>query len=93
MDLNGRLESLKYLHENGCPWNDISCIAASEKGHLDCLRYLHENGCPWNGRCCYQAKRNGKFICLTYLLENGCPNDECSHKSCLNDILKSLHLN
>jgi len=23
--LNGHLECLKYLHENGCPWNKESC--------------------------------------------------------------------
>jgi len=39
---------LKYLHENGCPWNEKCCSNASSNGHLECLKYLHENGCPWN---------------------------------------------
>jgi len=44
----GHLEVLKYLHENGCPWNENCCEFASERGHLECLKYLHESECPWN---------------------------------------------
>ena len=43
---NGHLECLKYLHENGCPWDKWSCEFASKNGHLEILKYLHENGCP-----------------------------------------------
>jgi hypothetical protein len=45
---NGRLECLKYAHENGCPWDKLTCIYATKSGHLDCLKYAHENGCPGN---------------------------------------------
>ena len=38
---------MKFLHENGCPWDKSVCEAAAEGGHLECLKYLHENGCPW----------------------------------------------
>ena len=41
----GQLECLKYLHENGCAWDESTCEAAAEGGHLECLKYLHENGC------------------------------------------------
>jgi len=41
---------LKYLHENGCPWDKRTCSYAAENCHLDCLRYAHENGCPLNIR-------------------------------------------
>ena len=44
----GHLERLKYLHENGCPWDESTCEAAAEGGHLECFKYLHENGRPWN---------------------------------------------
>ena len=43
---NGRLEWLKHAHENGCWWNENTCINAAESGHLACLKYAHENGCP-----------------------------------------------
>jgi len=36
---NGHLECLKYLHENGCPWNESSCQQASMYGKLRCLIY------------------------------------------------------
>ena len=39
------LECLKYLHENGCPWNEGTCSFVALRGHLECLKYAHENGC------------------------------------------------
>ena len=45
---NGHLECLRYLHENGCPWDGWTCIFAAKYGHLYCLQYAHENGCPWD---------------------------------------------
>jgi len=44
----GHLEVLKYLHENGCPWDEEGCVYASRNGHIEVLKYLHENGCPWD---------------------------------------------
>ena len=44
----GHLECLKYAHENGCPWDEVTCSEAAENGHLECLKYAHENGCPWD---------------------------------------------
>ena len=44
----GHLECLKYLHENGCPWDEETCGRAAAFGHLECLKYLYENGCPWD---------------------------------------------
>ena len=34
MALNGNLELLKYLHENGCPWDSWTCYEAAKNGHL-----------------------------------------------------------
>jgi len=42
------LDILKYLHENGCPWNEFTRYCAMVNGHLDILQYLHENECPWD---------------------------------------------
>ena len=44
----GHLEVLKYLHENGCPWDEKTCEAAAVGGdyHLDVLEYARANGCP-----------------------------------------------
>ncbi len=48
----GRLDCLRYAHENGCPWDETTCRYAAQYGHLDILRYAHENGCPWNESTC-----------------------------------------
>ena len=47
MALNGNVELLKFLHENGCPWDDRTCTSAAAGGLLECLKYAHENECPW----------------------------------------------
>ena len=41
----GRLEVLKYAHENGCPW--YMRTRALWRGRWRCW-YAHANGCPWN---------------------------------------------
>jgi hypothetical protein len=70
---NGRLECLKYAHENGCWWDMWTCRIAAKRGQLDCLKYLHENGCEWNEGTCNAAVWNGHLECLKYAHENGCP--------------------
>ena len=42
----GHLDCLKYLYENGCPWDEMTTYGAVIGGHLDCLKYAYENGCP-----------------------------------------------
>jgi len=88
---SGRLECLRYAHENGYQWNEWTCKVAAIRGHLDCLKYAHENGCPWNNRTCEYAAQYGNLDCLKYAHENGCPWDEwtctgaayCSKLECL----------
>ena len=40
------MPALKYLHENGCPWNWYTCSSAAYKEHWDCLQYAVDNKCP-----------------------------------------------
>ena len=40
------MPALKYLHENGCPWNVNTCYFAAEYKRWDCLQYLVDNKCP-----------------------------------------------
>ena len=69
----GNLDCLKYLHENGCPWDLDTPNMAGLNGHLDCLKYAHENGCPWNSSTTAHISNRGQFECLRYAYENGCP--------------------
>ena len=88
---------MKYLRENGCPWDERWCEAAAESGHLECMKYLHENGCPWDESACAAAAFCEHLECLKYLHENECPWNErtceaaasCGHLGCL----KYLHEN
>jgi len=64
---------LKYLYDNGCPWQEWVCYNAAENGQLECLKYARENGCPWSTYTCECAARNGHLECLKYAKENGCP--------------------
>jgi hypothetical protein len=42
--LNGHVDTLRWLHEHGCPWEaDEICIAAAESGSLDVLKYLQQH--------------------------------------------------
>jgi hypothetical protein len=40
----GKLEILRYAHENGCPWDYNTCSRAALYGHWEALQYAHENG-------------------------------------------------
>jgi hypothetical protein len=40
------LPALKYLHENGCPWDRDTCKYAAHHKRWDCLQYAVDNKCP-----------------------------------------------
>tara|TARA_B110001450_G_scaffold80368_1_gene76175 strand:+ start:138 stop:776 length:639 start_codon:yes stop_codon:yes gene_type:complete len=42
---HGHLPALKYLHENGCPWDLFTCSSAAQEKHWDCLQYAVDNKC------------------------------------------------
>ena len=68
---------LKYLFENGCPWDDEICSSAAETGHLDVLKYAHENGYPLDETCASAAYEYGPWPhIMEYLRENDCPGME-----------------
>ena len=94
---NNDLRLVKYLHKNGCPWNEYSCTYASLYGYLEVLKYLHENGCLWDSRSCSAASDSGHLDILKYLHENGCPWDEWSCSAASEsghlEVLKYLHEN
>jgi hypothetical protein len=69
----GHLDCLKYAHENGCFWDEVTCHCAARSGHLECLRYAHENGCEWDKDTCSGAAEYGHIECLRYAHDNGCP--------------------
>ena len=41
------VEILKWLREEGCPWDEFSVSHAAGQGQFETVRWLVENGCPW----------------------------------------------
>jgi len=44
--LNGNLENMIWLKENGCLWNEKTFENAASNGNLENMKWLKENGCP-----------------------------------------------
>jgi hypothetical protein len=53
------LPALKYLHENGWPWEVLTCSYAATCERWDCLQYAVDNKCPeWK----HYAKKHAKHL-------------------------------
>ena len=42
------IECLKYAHENGCPWDVNTYLAAKRDRFNGCSEYVRKHGCPQN---------------------------------------------
>jgi hypothetical protein len=67
---------IKWLRENGCPWNEAATAVAAGCGQLETLIWLHENGCPMSANACSEAVENESLECLKYLVDKKCPDWE-----------------
>ena len=78
---NGRLEVLKYLHEEAkAPWAEGTASLAAGNGHLHILEYLVERKYDkFHVFACWWAAEDGHLDCLKYLHETAkAPWDEWS---------------
>lgn len=64
-----KFESLKWLHDNGFPWNEDTFCAAIAIGNLEIVKYLCQNKCPWNARVFSDAQEKGDHKILECLVE------------------------
>lgn len=79
----GKLDTLKWLRANGCPWGASTCKDAVEGNHLQVLQWAHENGCPWN-ESAFIAVHTAigpdrsplPQLCVQYLIQKRCPGWE-----------------
>lgn len=71
----GNLHILKWLREQGCPWDWQTCAQAARGGHLEVLTWARSNGCPWNANVCANAAMGGNLRLLMLLRDQGCPWD------------------
>jgi len=71
----GNREVLEWLHNTGCPWDDVTCVVAARGGHLAMLQWVREHGCPWDRWTCAHAARSGHLRVLQWAWEHRCPWD------------------
>jgi hypothetical protein len=70
---NGHLETVRFLHESGCPWDPTTiCIEAAVSGNLELLQFLKDQGCAFTDLAMNAAAELGH---LETLHEIGCPWD------------------
>ncbi len=67
---------MKYLKENGCPWDEETCYISAKKGYLHILKYLRQQGCPWDFRTCLWAAEESQADVLRWAIDNGCPEPD-----------------
>ncbi len=62
----GRLDCLRYAHENDCPWDETTCRYAAEFGHLDVFYSMRMRMVVLgNENTCLYAVKYGKFRLFT----------------------------
>ena len=49
------LQSLKFLHSHGCPWDYEAAANAAMFGRLETLQWLYENGCPFDNEYVWKS--------------------------------------
>jgi len=70
--INGHFDFVKWLRNNGCPWDSDACTYAAQNGRLEILQYLCEKWCPWSiTDCFYQAIVNGHLDVVRWIHERG----------------------
>ena len=45
-------ETLKWLHKQSCPWDEKTCVKATETRNFDAMMYARNNGYAW-GPCAF----------------------------------------
>ena len=73
----GHLGVLRWLREQGCPWDEQVVANAAARGHLHVIAWAREQGCPWDETACVSAvacKRRLEVV--RWLRGQGAPVDE-----------------
>ena len=60
---------LRWLRENRCPWDGLTCDAAARGGHLEVLKWARANGCTWHAWTCAEAAKGGHLEVLKWARE------------------------
>jgi len=63
---------VKWLRDEGCPWDDYACQSAAQSGHFEMLKWLKEQGCPGYQEVLSEACEGGFLDIAIWAKENGC---------------------
>lgn len=71
--INGFINTVKYLYNNGAILTLNLLRLASEYGHLDIIKYLHDNKLDFtsNKKCIYLASRHAHLDLVKYFIQYG----------------------
>ncbi|CAM9484125.1 unnamed protein product [Phaeothamnion confervicola] len=70
---------LRYVREEGCPWDESCCSSAGEHGRLDALQFARLHHCPWDDETCSESRAAGHSDVVAWAHANGCPCDCLLH--------------
>jgi Ankyrin repeats (3 copies) len=78
---SSHLHVLRWLREQGCPWQtDKISAAAAYSGSTELLQYTRRQGVEYTADTLNGAAQGGSLQCVQYLLAEGCP-------CCLSEVL------
>ena len=62
------LAVLQWARENGCEWDERTCVVASRRGHVEVLKWALSHGCPWNPDVCLaNAERYSRWDVVDFI--------------------------
>ena len=64
--LGGHLDLLKWLRQEGFPWDHSTCYAAAESGNLELFNWVVENKCMWHKYTSNAAALGGNIEIFKY---------------------------
>lgn len=77
----GHIEILKWLINNGCPYDEFTYKYAAQFGYLEILKWIREKEqAVWNRSICWNALESKNIEILKWLKGNGCTCGGQYHK-------------
>ena len=91
--VHGRVDILRYLHEQGVEWDEDDCLwQAVRYRQLEVAKYLHEVGVEMDEDLLERAIENHDLEMAAFLLDCGCPVVGAGFRAAWEDDLDMLEL-
>lgn len=70
---NGRLDDVKFIHENGYKLNESTFAWAALCGQLHIIKWLNNEGCPFDEYTHISAAKSCDLEIIEYMHDLSCP--------------------